>query len=270
MSQEKDPETSDLDVTGAPRHSKFQKFEVARVHRSQINPAPYNPRKIDPYAKKKLGNSLKTFGLVEPLIWNKRTGVLVGGHQRLAAMDDKERDANYTIDVSVVDLDEKAERELNVALNNPSLQGQYDEDALAELVRAAEGFSLENAGFDPMELQVMLDAPENDKLFALHQQNAATQEAVAGAAALTEDRVAERQQKETEREAKKAEQLQQIRDRKKEWKNKDRAAQDPEFIAVVVFENRDEQTEFVTAVGADPAQRNVDGYLVMRALGLRE
>lgn len=265
----KDQGESDLEVSGVPRHSRFQKFEVQRVHRSQINPAPYNPRKIDPYAKKKLANSLKTFGLVEPIIWNRRTGVLVGGHQRLAAMDDKERDPNYTIDVSVVDLDEKAERELNVALNNPALQGQYDEDSLAALVRSAEGFSLENAGFDPMDLQVILDAPENDKLFAMQHQNASTQEAVAGASELTEERVAERQQKEAEKAAKKAEQIEQIRQRKKEWKEKDRSENDPEFIAVFVFKDREEQTEAVTALGADPNAREVDGMLLLRALGLR-
>ncbi|MEM8495607.1 MAG: ParB N-terminal domain-containing protein [Planctomycetota bacterium] len=70
----------------------------------EINPAPYNPRKDlkpgDPEYEK-LSRSIETFGCVEPLVWNQRTGNLVGGHQRykiLKARGDRE------IVVVVVDL----------------------------------------------------------------------------------------------------------------------------------------------------------------------
>src|SRR5688572_1371068 len=60
-------------------------MHVKRISISKVNPAPYNPRKDlqpgDPeYEKLKL--SMAQFGCVEPLVWNKRTGNLVGGHQR--------------------------------------------------------------------------------------------------------------------------------------------------------------------------------------------
>ena len=58
---------------------------------SELQPAPYNPRleltRDDPHYRK-LKRSIERFGLVEPLLWNKRTGFLVGGHQRLRVLKD--------------------------------------------------------------------------------------------------------------------------------------------------------------------------------------
>ncbi len=50
------------------------------IHRSQIKEAPYNPRGMNDEERRLLSNSLKQFGLVEYLVWNKRSGNLVGGH----------------------------------------------------------------------------------------------------------------------------------------------------------------------------------------------
>lgn len=50
-----------------------------------INPAPYNPRldlKPGNRGYDKLARSIDQWGCVEPLVWNQRTGNLVGGHQR--------------------------------------------------------------------------------------------------------------------------------------------------------------------------------------------
>ena len=47
-----------------------------------INPAPYNPRRqLRPgdVEYEKLKKSIEEFGLVEDLVWNERTGTLVGG-----------------------------------------------------------------------------------------------------------------------------------------------------------------------------------------------
>jgi len=70
------------------------------------------------------------FGVVEPLVWNRRTGHLVGGHQRLAVLRAR---GDTHADVSVVDLPPAREKALNLALNR--IQGRWDEDRLAELLR---------------------------------------------------------------------------------------------------------------------------------------
>jgi hypothetical protein len=81
-----------------------QKFVSARIHRKQIKNAPYNPRQIDDHARKKLKENIKKKGLLDALVWNKRTGNLVSGHQRISILDDIAGTDKYLLDVSVVDL----------------------------------------------------------------------------------------------------------------------------------------------------------------------
>ena len=61
-------------------------MKIQKIALSRVNAAAYNPRKDlrpeDPEYKKLL-RSIDEFGFVEPLIWNRRTSNLVGGHQRL-------------------------------------------------------------------------------------------------------------------------------------------------------------------------------------------
>ena len=64
---------------------------IERMRLDDLIPAGYNPRKAlkagdEEYEK--LKRSVETFGLVEPLVWNRRSGVLVGRHQRLAVLRD--------------------------------------------------------------------------------------------------------------------------------------------------------------------------------------
>lgn len=94
--------------------------------------APYNPRKIAPAAMEKLRASLREFGAAEPVVVNVRTGNLVGGHQRV---DAARLEGWATLPVSVVDLPIEKEMALNVALNNPNLQGRFVEGELAALVQ---------------------------------------------------------------------------------------------------------------------------------------
>lgn len=132
--------------------SKFQKFEAVTIKRSEIKNAPYNPRKIGDKEQKALRKSLKTHGLVETLVWNKKTGNLVGGHQRLSQLDVLEGKADYELTVAMVNVTDKQEKELNIALNNPSMQGEYDFDILKGLLGEID---VENTGFTDYDLSVM-------------------------------------------------------------------------------------------------------------------
>ncbi|QYU68105.1 ParB N-terminal domain-containing protein [Leptolyngbya sp. 15MV] len=99
----------------------------------RINPAPYNPRvdlKPGDPAYDKLVKSIAEFGLVEPLVWNQRSGPLVGGHQRLKILRDR---GDEMVPVVVVDLSSQKERALNLALNK--IQGDWDDTRLAEVLQ---------------------------------------------------------------------------------------------------------------------------------------
>lgn len=136
------------------KHSRFQKFEVDTISRDQIHGAEYNPRVISEDARRRLRKMLAKHGLVQPLVWNRRTGNLVAGHQRLAALDSLERSQNYDLQVAVIDVNEREERVLNVQLNNPSMQGEWDLDKLTAMADEAS-ISPDEFGFSDGDIAVL-------------------------------------------------------------------------------------------------------------------
>lgn len=139
--------------------SKYQAFETQTIHRSQIKNAEYNPRYISQASKNKLKKSLRDDGLVSALTWNKKTGNLVGGHQRLSVLDALEKSNDYDLTVCVVNVDEREEAKLNIHLNNPQMQGEWDADKLAEMSSEFD-LSLEDIGFDKLYAEMLFDGDE--------------------------------------------------------------------------------------------------------------
>lgn len=105
-------------------------MKTKTVKVAELRPADYNPRRISDHALEGLKNSLKRFGVVEPIIVNERTGNIVGGHQRLKALQDIGEQETTVI---CVDLPEGEEKALNVALNNPNTMGEFT-DALEDII----------------------------------------------------------------------------------------------------------------------------------------
>jgi len=109
-------------------------MQIEYVTPDSLVPAPYNPRAIDEAALKRLTALLETHGFVDPVIARREDRLLIGGHQRLKA---NARRAVPDAKVPCVFLegvsDEQA-KALNIALNNPGAQGQYQPDQLAELL----------------------------------------------------------------------------------------------------------------------------------------
>lgn len=122
--------------------SKYIKSEVVELNRSAIQLASYNPRLITEEGKKALKRIIKKYGLVGGIVVNKRDGkiILVSGHQRITVMDElqkydrKTHENDYKLRVDMITVDEKTEKELNIAMNNPNAQGQWDRDKLAEMI----------------------------------------------------------------------------------------------------------------------------------------
>lgn len=122
----------------------------------KLNPALYNPRhnlKPGDLEYERLKRSIIEFGYVDPVIYNRLTGRVVGGHQRLTVL--KEMGIEQ-IEVSVVDLPEDKEKALNLALNK--IQGGWDEEKLAALLADLEGagYDLALTGFDRDELDNLI------------------------------------------------------------------------------------------------------------------
>lgn len=124
---------------------------IRRLKVSEINAAFYNPREISEKALGGLQASVDEFGLVEALVWNRRTRRLVGGHQRLKTLDPE----SYT-EVVEVDLDEIREKALNALLNDRSKQGDWTAsigDILDEIEAAAPEL-FERTALDDLRVEI--------------------------------------------------------------------------------------------------------------------
>lgn len=142
--------------------TKYQKFEAVRVWRHELVPHPKNPRTIAPEARRKLKKNIKSGGLLDTVIWNRATGYVVGGHQRLSILDELEKyDAetkagDYQIDVLAVNLAEADELAMLAFLNNPASQGDFDTDLLAAL-NLDFGVDFADMGFSKMDVDYLFD-----------------------------------------------------------------------------------------------------------------
>ena len=97
---------------------------------SEVKAAEYNPRKISEKDYNNLKKSVKTFGILRPLIINKNTGNLISGHQLLKVLTDEgieETDAIF------LDLTIEQEKALNLAMNK--ISGEFEEDKLIEILQ---------------------------------------------------------------------------------------------------------------------------------------
>lgn len=125
---------------------------IEKKNTADLLPADYNPRKdLKPgdAEYEKLKRSIEQFGYVEPIIWNKTTGRVVGGHQRLKVLMNM---GMTEVDCVVVEMDEDKEKALNIALNK--ISGEWDKDKLALLIADLQGadFDVSLTGFEPAEI----------------------------------------------------------------------------------------------------------------------
>ena len=128
---------------------------IEKKNTADLLPADYNPRKdLKPgdAEYEKLKRSIEQFGYVEPVIWNKTTGRVVGGHQRLKVLIDM---GMTEVECVVVEMSEEQEKALNVALNK--ISGDWDKDKLALLIADLQGadFDVTLTGFEAAEIDAL-------------------------------------------------------------------------------------------------------------------
>jgi ParB-like chromosome segregation protein Spo0J len=144
-------------------------MDIRRIPVGELRPAPYNPRvSLSPGDGRyeRLARSIDEFDLVQPAVWNQRTGHIVGGHLRIEIL--RQRGATE-VDCAVVDLSPERERVLNIALNNPAVGGEWEMDKLVDLLgelQSVPDFDVTLTGFDDQQLRDLVLSPEQDRLTA--------------------------------------------------------------------------------------------------------
>jgi hypothetical protein len=125
-----------------------QEMKIKTRKISDLIRAEYNPRELTKEQHNQLTDSLKRFGLVDPIIVNThkdRKNILVGGHQRMKVWESM---GNETIPTVEVNLNLEKEKELNVRLNKNT--GQFDMELIQEHFETDD---LIEWGFDADELE---------------------------------------------------------------------------------------------------------------------
>ncbi len=129
-----------------------QKVVIQEISVTDLNPAPYNPRTWSEEADRQLKDSIKRFGMIQPLLANSAKGrenVVIGGHFRLKVAKELGHKTVPVIFVNIPDLDK--EKELNLRLNRNT--GEWN----MELLKEFDIDLLLDVGFDDFDLQEIFD-----------------------------------------------------------------------------------------------------------------
>ena len=121
--------------------------------------AEYNPRTISKKQFKDLKKSITEFGIVTPIVVNinkDRENVIVGGHQRVRALQDL---GHESVICALVDLPLQEEMKLNLRLNKNG--GKFDDDMLINYFDEEVLFEV---GFTANDLDINIDKYEDNQL----------------------------------------------------------------------------------------------------------
>lgn len=136
-------------------------MEIGKKKIADLKPAVYNPRveltEGDPDYEK-IKTSIEKFGHVQPVVWNKRTGNIVGGHQSIRVLTDM---GYQEVDCVIVDMAAEDEKALNIALNK--IAGRWDMEKLSKVMEELvdEGLAA-FTGYEEREIERMMEDIIND------------------------------------------------------------------------------------------------------------
>ena len=142
-----------------------QKINIVEVPINELRASEYNPRKHSKEQTDQLKESIRRFGLVDPIIVNsspKRKDIVIGGHFRLEVAKELKFKTVPVVYTNIEDINK--EKELNIRLNKNT--GEFDLELLAEFDEAF----LANIGFNSEELDDIFPMEENTELFDLQKE----------------------------------------------------------------------------------------------------
>lgn len=142
------------------------KFTQRTIKVKDLIPNPKNPRidlRPDMPLYVKLKDSIEHYGYLDPIIWNKRTGMIVSGHQRFKVMKDlaeAKGEPFDEVDVMEVEMTESEQDSFMVAVNK--ITGLWDTEKLSALFKELSEEDLKYTGYDEFEIKSLVEDDESD------------------------------------------------------------------------------------------------------------
>lgn len=141
------------------------RLKIVWAEINKLKPSTYNPRRWSKEQIVQLMESLKRFGVVDPIIINMAPGrewIVIGGHMRLAALKALGYKTVPVVHVYIREIER--EKELNLRLNKNT--GEFDWDLLATFGEAM----LKDIGFNSEDLDDIFGIDENPEVFDLQKE----------------------------------------------------------------------------------------------------
>jgi len=134
-------------------------MEIVNVKIRDLKFAEYNPREITEHDYEALKNAIKEFGIVDPIIVNKKENQIIGGHMRVRAAQELGMEE---VPVYYIDLPENRAKILNLALNR--IQGRWNREKLEKMIYdlSQAEVNLPLTGFEDWELEFYNPGPIDD------------------------------------------------------------------------------------------------------------
>ncbi len=132
---------------GTRGKAQMPALKVTQIAVSKLRASEYNPRKLSSKAESDLTESIKRFGLVDPVITNvapNRKNIVIGGHQRLFIAKKLGYKTVPVVELNIPDINK--EKELNLRLNSNT--GEWDYEKL----KAFDISMLMDVGFEESDL----------------------------------------------------------------------------------------------------------------------
>ena len=141
-------------------------MELKKINIKLIKENILNPRIADKEFMDTLKISMKEFGYIQPIIWNKKTGNIISGHQRFKILKEE---GKKEIEVIEVDLSEAKEKAALIGFNK--IGAEWSSDKLSDLLGEIKGLGdnfLGMTGFSNNEITNLLSSAPNIDLPNLH------------------------------------------------------------------------------------------------------
>lgn len=230
----------------------YKKSETVTINRTQINFAPYNPKKHTKDKIEQIRKNFKRVGFLGGIIWNENTGNLIDGHKRVSVLDiihkyNGTKDTDYKIKVEKIFLDEKTEKEQNIfqTESRTELDIELMQSLIPEIDYQNAGLNLEDINYFMPNIPVYDSAQFTEIENDFKQLESKTLEQI---------------------QAEKEEKKQKVLEVKQSVKNSMKEEAEQETYVTLTFVDFEDKTYFMELIGEKATSRYVRGEKILEMI----